>query len=195
MWQRSRYETGTDSNMNTIQLNTSINNEELVVDESIILMGDWEEVCALFGDLDEIPVEFFNGYITVKGIATKSASDEFIMITFDEQVTAPSGGCITFFPEEAEDNSEPTDECEDLTEAPHVSDALQLAVVDAEGCITQYVTLEQLREYLLQDIITDACDLFASTDTQPLVAGDEFVAINGCNLKRIAQSDLRCDDG
>jgi len=178
--------------MTIIQLNVTVNSDSIPVDEFMIQSDNWAEACALFDTFDQIPVQISNGYDTVDGSAIKNGS--IITVNLDETITMPRGACIEFLTDEVEESDDDDEECTPLTETSKMSDALRFAIVDNDGCVTEYVTIEAIRDYLLQDIITDACDLFASPDTQPLVAGDEFVAINGCNLKRISQSDVKCPE-
>lgn len=138
----------------------------------------------LVGDIDQ---QFTVQLGTLSGIGTLTI--EGLRLQFIEPVSIPPNYCLTIEPIETKS---PTTLCTS-TRIEALTDDLALAIVDCNGCPTQYITLKQLKDYLGL-AVPSICDQLPRETTE-LSVEIELLGINKltCKPVRLAADSLACE--
>lgn len=147
------------------------------------------EVLAAYSVNSSCPVSVAYDGVTYPGNSVRIADE--IIVTFDEEVSLPSGMCIIF---NCVEEVEPSRDCKN-TEILYDPD-MKLAVLDDDGCLKGWIRAKDLLSHVTVDIPTSLCELYG-VDTVPeghLTASDKILTVSqDCSIKAIPASDIVCD--
>jgi len=163
---------------------------------SITEVEDWGEAIEFLQTIDTAcTFSFVYDDITYTGEITYDKNLDLILLSFEnENVVLPSKMCLDVVcdPCVAEKEPCPHEEVE-------LDDDTKIAILDEQGCPTQFVLFSDLKKAILDSVKIDFCDLFPDGEIKQgnLVAGDRILTTNatldGCGIKSVPVTDMVCD--
>lgn len=177
-----------------------------IVENAAVLQPDcvsnWADVLSSLSEGCTFTVESHN--ITYTGAAALSSDQLMLLLAFDQDVVAlASNSCLVVSCPPVEDDADQDgdglpDYCNNT--AATLSDATKLAVLDDDGCPSGFVTIDDIKADIVNEIINGGqlsfCDLFPTGIPEgSLVVSDRVLTVSsGCNLKSVPTDDISCDN-
>lgn len=135
----------------------------------------------------------YNGE-TLSGAVTINEDRDRLLIAFDQDcVTLPSGSCLDYTCGGTGNPSGKEGPTCNNTKI-ECKEGLKIAVLDKNGCLAGYVTIEDIIKLVIDGISVDDLINCDTVSRGNLVASDRLLALNesDCSLKSISQDDLVC---
>lgn len=157
---------------------------------------EWHEVIAFLQTKEEACdfSFYYDGEEYTGKINYDKTLDKVILSFGNDKVVLPSMMCLTTTCVPCVVTREPCPHDETV-----LDDDTKIAILDEQGCPTQFVLFSALKENILKDVKIKFCDLFPDGQiTQgSLVAGDRLLTTNptldGCGVKSVPVTDIVCD--
>lgn len=151
-------------------------------------IDNWDDVIGLITE-ESCPFTLTYEDVLYEGFIGKSEDGLMLLVAFaDDDIVLPSDMCLIVNCAEAA----APDDCPNVKQV--VTDETKISVLGEDGCPIGFITVEDLKAFILEDVPTTLCDLIGGSIPEGnLVAGDRILTTSGdCTLKSILQDDIKC---